>query len=400
LVPQLVAGLTVSIVFLAVLSIVLTAAGPEGLDLSQPTTSGWIVTLYGLPMLPSLVLSLRHRAPLLLTGNVFALIFFLSLGDSVTFAQLAGAAMVAGMLLLVTTSLGMTEQLARWIPIPVVYGLIAGAVMPFVVDLFSSLSPSDGSVELSVVVGSAFVGYLLGLRFLRSLPAVVPAFVAGSVAAGLTGSLGVFPSTFSLPRLDVIVPDFSWKAIVTVAPVVVALMTVQANIPSVLYMRSQGFAPPERTLNVVSSVGTIAGSFLGPVAMSLALPPALVMSGPGAGEHGLRYRSVFLPIAAGVSIALFATVAADLAVLLPPVLLLAIAGLALVPALIAAIREVAAGPLVLGPVFAFAIALSDMTIFGLGPFFWSLVLGTLISLFLEREGWKELASKRAGSPSD
>ena len=66
--------------------------------------------------------------------------------------------------------------------------------------------------------------------------------------------------------------------------------------------------------------------------------------------------------------------AADLAVLVPPVLLLTMAGLALLPALTVALREVTAGPLVLGPIFAFTIALSHMSLLGLGPFFWSLVI--------------------------
>jgi hypothetical protein len=59
--------------------------------------------------------------------------------------------------------------------------------------------------------------------------------------------------------------------------------------------------------------------------------------------------------------------------------------------------------LVLGPLFAFAIALSDMTVLSLGSFFWSLVLGTAISLLLERDGWKELrarAGERALLPAD
>jgi predicted benzoate:H+ symporter BenE len=78
--PQLVAGLTLTIIFLAVLSIVLTAAGPDGLGLTEGRTSTWIAAVYGLPMLPSLFLSLRHRQPLMLTGNVFALTLFRSLG--------------------------------------------------------------------------------------------------------------------------------------------------------------------------------------------------------------------------------------------------------------------------------------------------------------------------------
>ena len=88
---------------------------------------------------------------------------------------------------------------------------------------------------------------------------------------------------------------------------------------------------------------------------------------------------------------MFAGTAADLAVLVPPVLLLTMAGLALLPALTVALREVTAGPLVLGPIFALTIALSDMSLLGLGPFFWSLVLGTLVSRIFERDGWKEFS---------
>lgn len=71
------------------------------------------------------------------------------------------------------------------------------------------------------------------------------------------------------------------------------------------------------------------------------------------------------------------------------------AGLALIPALVSALREITSGPLILGPLFAFAIALSDLRLLGLGPFFWSLVLGTAVSLLLEREGWKRLGSEGA-----
>jgi hypothetical protein len=103
-----------------------------------------------------------------------------------------------------------------------------------------------------------------------------------------------------------------------------------------------------------------------------------------------------MPIAAGLLIALFAGTAAELAVVLPPALLLAIAGLALLPALSAALKAISAGPLVRGPLFAFAIALSDLTLLGLGPSFWALVLGTLTSFFLEREG---LEGARVATPA-
>ena len=391
--PALIAGLTVAIVFLAVLSIVLTAAGAHGLGLSERRTSGWIALIYGLPMIPSLVLTLRYRMPLLLTGNVFALIFFVSLGDRISFRELAAASILAGAIVLVTAMLGLTGRLSAWIPAPIVQGLIAGAVIPFVVNIFTSLSTSGGA-RVPVMVGCAVLAYLVSQRVLGTrVPPVLPAFIAGFLAAAVTGQLGAFPSTFALPGLELIRPEFSWTAIATVTPVLLALMTVQSNVPSVIYLRSQGFRPPERVLNVVSGVGTLLGSFFGPLSMSLALPPVLVTAGPTAGDRSLRYRSIYVPVAVGLLIAVFAATAADLAVLVPPVLLLTMAGLALVPALAVAIREIGAGPLVLGPLFAFAIALSQMTVFGLGPFFWSLVLGTAISLLLERDGWRQLRAK-------
>ena len=391
--PALVAAIPIAIVFFAVLGIILTAAGPKGLALSDEQTSGWIAVVYGLPMLPTLVLSVRYRQPLIFTGNIFAIIFFVSLGDQIAFPDLAGASLVAGAMVLVAAAFGLTGLLARWIPAPIVHGLIAGAVTPFVVDVFSSLSTSAGGVaippEVPVMVGAALVAYLVSQRFLGSrVPAILLSFVAGLIVALLTGQLGDIPSSLELPSLEVVRPGFSLTAIVTATPVLVALLTVQSNVPSVIYLRTQGFEAPERVINVVSGIGTVLGSSFGPIAMSLALPPLLLAAGPGAGDRSIRYRSVYLPVATGLLIALFARTAADLSVLVPPVLLLAMAGLALLPALVAALREITTGPLILGPLFAFAIALSEMKLFGLGPFFWALVLGTAVSHLMERGGWK------------
>jgi benzoate membrane transport protein len=392
--PALSAAIPIVIIFLAVLGIVLTAAKPEALGLSESRTSSWIAALYGVSAIPSLALSIRYRQPMLLTGNVFAIIFFVSLAHEISFPELVGASMVAGVIVLVAAAFGLTGLIAAWIPAPIVHGLIAGAVMPFVVRIFSSMSTSANgesiSWEVPAMVGSAVVAYLLSQRSIDPrIPPILPAFVAGVAAAGVTGQLGPLPTSFALPDLTIVGPELSVAAIVTATPVLVALITLQSNLPSVIYMRGQGYDPPERVLNLVSGVGTMVGSLLGPTAVSLALPLVPLAAGPTAGDPSIRYRSVFVPAAALLLISLFAGVAADVAVLIPPTLLLTLAGLALVGALAGALREITRGPLVLGPLFAFAIALSDMSLFGLGPFFWSLVLGTGVSVVLERDGWKQ-----------
>jgi predicted benzoate:H+ symporter BenE len=42
--------------------------------------------------------------------------------------------------------------------------------------------------------------------------------------------------------------------------------------------------------------------------------------------------------------------------------------------------------------FAFAIALSDISLLGFGPFFWALIIGTAVSLLLERNALREINS--------
>jgi len=401
--PALAAALPVTIIFIAVLSIVLTAAGPQGLRLSAAQTSGWIVVVYGLPALPSLVLTFRYRQPILLTGNVFAVIFFASLGNQFSFQELSGAAFLAGVIVLAIAAFGLTGHLAAWIPAPIVHGLIAGAVMPFVADIFSGLSTVDEqgvlvAPRIPAMVGAAFLAYLLSQRFLGPhLPAIFPALVAGLAAAGLTGQFGRVPASIALPSLAIMRPEFSLPAVVTATPVLVALITLQSNLPSVIYMRSQGYRPPERVINVVSGAGTMVASILGPSAVSLAVPLVPLTAGPTAGDPSVRYRSVYLPAGALLLIALLSGTAADVAVLVPPQLLLVLAGLALVGVLVSALREITRGPLLLGPVFAFVIALSEIRLLSLGPFFWSLVLGTGVSLLLERDEWSQLRVGVVGS---
>jgi benzoate membrane transport protein len=71
--------------------------------------------------------------------------------------------------------------------------------------------------------------------------------------------------------------------------------------------------------------------------------------------------------------------------------------LALVGVLATALQGITRGPLLLGPMFAFAIALSKISVLGLGPFFWSLVLGTGVTLLLERDEWNQLRATEVGS---
>lgn len=381
---------------IAVLSIPLAAA--QEMRLSAEETSSWILALYGLSGLLGLVLTIRYHQPLLLTGNIFVLIFIASLGGRLGYPELVGASIVAGAGVVLLGALGLTARLAAWIPAPIVLGLLAGAVMPFVSDIFTSL------VDVPALVGGTILAYFVSRRVLGTrLPAILPALVAGLAIAALTGEFGQMPTRLSLPILTVTSPVFSVHAIATATPVLVVLITLQSNLPSVVFLQSQGYHPPERVINNVSGTGTLLGSLLGPTAVSLSLPATALVAGPDAGEHQLRHRAVYLASGSVLLIALLAGIAADLPAFIPLPLLYVLAGLAVVDLLAYALQQITRGPLLLGPMFAFAIALSEISLFGFGPFFWALVIGTGISFLLEGDKLQELrspmpvAEERSGS---
>jgi benzoate membrane transport protein len=187
-----------------------------------------------------------------------------------------------------------------------------------------------------------------------------------------------------------IMPDFSVEAVVATVPVLIILMTLQTNVPSVIYLREQGYDPPERLINIACGATTALGALFGPIAVSIALGQIPVVGGPDAGPLQDRHRAASAASVLPLLIALGATLAVPIAMFVPSELIFTIAGLALIGVLVSSLADVVRGPLRLGPVIAFAVVLSDISLLGLGPFFWSLVLGTGMSLILERDGWTKL----------
>ncbi len=382
--PILNASLSLIVIFIAVLAIPLGTAVELGL--SQQQTAGWIMAVYGVAGALAVILSWRYRQPLLLTGNVFILIFIARLGAQITWAELVGGAVLAGGIVLVLGPLGLTKKLVAWLPGPVVFGLLSGAVLPFFVDMFTEAGDAPLLVA-GTIVAFLVARVLLEPRIPALLLALLTAFLIALASGDLSG-LRAMDLAFTSPVLTL--PSFSWGSVLTVTPVMVVLITVQANIPSMVFLDEQRYQPPEAAIGAVSGLGTIAASLLGPAGISLSLPATALTAGEEAGAHASRYLIACIVGFAAVALALLSGFVVPFALALPDVLLVVGVGVAVLGILSTALQKMTAGPLTWGPLFAFAIALSDLTIAGLGPFFWAIVGGSLVSFFVERDAWRRL----------
>jgi benzoate membrane transport protein len=165
-----------------------------------------------------------------------------------------------------------------------------------------------------------------------------------------------------------------------------------------VFIRSQGYEPPEREIDTVSGAATVLASLLGPNAVSMPLPLIGLLAGPDAGDPRLRYRTAAVAGVALVVIGGLAPLAVAVLAAVPPPLLQTLAGLALFGVLASAVRLFATGPLILGPVVAMVVAQSGLNLLELGSLFWALVIGIGTSVALEADAIAALNKRTLTTP--
>src|SRR5829696_5618580 len=384
---------SIPITIFSAAAVALPLATAQSFELSSRQTGTWIFALYAIPGLASIVLTLVYRQPLLVAWHTAVVALVASLSQTMPYTDLLGAMIVAGFVVAALGALGLTPRVAALVPTPVVFGVVAGNVLPFVVRTFEALQ-SEG-----LLVGAALAAYLVGRRGLPPrVPPILPALVVGVALAAVTGRLHGLATGWTWPVLTHTTPSFTPAAVLTVVPIAVPLIALHANLTAVAYLRSEAYAPPARAIEVTTGVATVVASLFGPCPICMAALVTPLTAGSEAGERSVRPWAAYASAVGFLFIALGAGVAADLPSLLPLPLLLAVAGLALLGVLSQALEQVIKGPLRLGPLIAFAVATSTLSLFGLGAAFWALVFGTLTSLLVEGDAlrtFRSSASSRA-----
>jgi benzoate membrane transport protein len=380
-------SMAVPMLIFSAAALAIPLATARALQLAAPQVGAWILALYGLPALLTVLLTLRYRQPMLVAWHTHAVIALAALAGQVGYTDLLGATLVSGAVVLALGALGLTARLADLIPIPIVFAVVAGTLLPFVAGTFTAL----GGERL--VIGGTLAAYLAARRFLGPrIPPVLPALLAGLALAALAGRLAPPVGGLALPAPTLARPTFAPGALAAVVPIIVPLVAFHSNLTWVAYLRGQGYRPPPRAVDVATGAGMLLTALVAPAPICMASALVPLAAGPEAGERAVRHWSGYATAAGFALLALGGALAAAL----PLGLLLAVAGLAMVGGLAQALGEVVRGPLRLGPLFAFVIASSKLALLGLGPLFWALVLGTAVSLLLEPA---ELRTLRAAGSS-
>lgn len=329
----------------------------------------------------SIVLSVVYRVPVKFAWSTpGAALLVATAGVTGRFSEAVAAFIVAAVLIVLVGLWPALERLITRIPRPLSNAMLAGILFPL------CLAPVHAAVTIPLVALPViivwFVLYRLAPRW-----AVPAAIVLAVVLLAATAGTGWLRNAHVLPQLDFVTPQFNPLVVLSLAvPLFIVTMAGQ-NIPGAAILNSFGYSTPVRSALVGSGALSAVGALFGGIPVNLAALTQALTAGPEASPD--RDRRWIAPVSAGgtyIVLGLLAGVATAFVAASPPVLIEAVAGLALLSALIGAVTTAMEEPAHrLAAIATFLVTASGISIIGVGSAFWGLLVGAVFMAWL---GWR------------
>lgn len=367
--------------------------GANAAGLAPEVTTSWIFGIYVFGGLISLLLGLYYKMPVTGAWSIPGAVLVVGGLANFEFSDMVGAFLAAGVLVLVLGLTGLIRKVARWLPVPIVMAMIAGALIRFGTGVV------EAGVSTPVIVLAAVFGYLLLTRFIKSVPGVVGALVFGVIAAMATGAFASAGADIALSAPQLVGPTFNVDAIVAVGLPLAVLVIGAENAQATGVLMAEGYRPPVNAMTLISGIGGVLASLFGGHNANIAGPMTAICSSEQAGENREgRYVSTVVNGVLFALFGIFAGAAVALVSALPATLIAAVAGLAMIGVLISAFRGAFGAPgFQSGALAALVIAMSGVTILNISSPFWALLGGVLVSLAVETKDFKVSHEARPAS---
>jgi benzoate membrane transport protein len=369
---------------------VLVIAGLRAVGADDAQAASGLLAVLVASGLCCIVLALTFRLPISFAWSTpGAALLVAASATTDDFRAATGAFLVCGVLILLCGLWPWLGRAITSIPRPLASAMLAGILFPI------CLAPITAAVEIPWLALPVIGVWLILFRFAPRW-AVPAAMVVAVVGIGMTAGGDWLGDARLAPHLEFVAPAFDPLVIVSLGlPLFIVTMAGQ-NVPGFAVMSTLGYSIPARAPLVASGLGTMAGSFFGGHAVNLAAITAAIMAGPD--SHPDRSKRWVATVANGIGFIVFglcAGVATALISAAPPVLITAVAGLALLGTLVTAVVSALEVPAHRIPAIAtFLVTASGVTIVSIGSAFWGLLVGGVIML------WSAFPWRRAVTAAD
>ncbi len=374
--PVLAGVVTALVGFAGSFTVVLAGLRAAGADDGQ-AASGLLALSLAAGLL-ALVLGLRHRMPISVAWSTPGAAVLSAAGTPPGgFPAAVGAFLLCGVLVVVAALVPAPARLIASIPVPLAGAMLAGVLL----DL--CLAPVRALAEVPLLAAPVIAVWVLVGRFARRW-AVPVALVVAVVLIAATGppAAGTDPA----PTLVWTTPVFDPVTLAGVGlPLFLVTMAAQ-NVPGMAVLAQFGYRPPLRPILTTTGLATLVSAPFGGHAVNLAAISAALAAGPDADpDPGRRWIA---SVTAGVGLAVLglgAGLATAVLLLSPPVLVAAVAGLALLGALMSSLATAVSDPeLREAAGVTFVVTAAGIGFVGISSAFWGLLAGAAMVLLHRR----------------
>jgi benzoate membrane transport protein len=337
----------------------------------------------------SIVGALWLRIPLAIAWSTPGAAVLLATGDhGIRFSDATGAFLVSAALMILCGVWPALGRAITRIPRPLASAMLAGVLLPI------CLAPVEAVASLPLYAGPVVIVWLVLFK-LAPRWAVPAAMLVAVGAILLIAGTGWIADADITPRLDFVAPTFDLGVIVSVGlPLFVVTMAGQ-NVPGFTVLQSYGYEPHTRFALVGQGLGSGAGALFGGHAINLGAITAAIMSGPEAHpDPSRRWIATLTNGILYIPLGLGAGLAAALVAAAPTILITAVAGLAVLGALISSVVGAVEQPQHrVAAIATFLVVVSGVVVLGIGSAFWGLLVGGAVM------GWLSVRRARNASAS-
>jgi len=349
------------------------------LGATQAQVNSWMWAL-GIGMgLACIIPSLIYKKPVVAAWSTPGAALIATSAAGVSMHEAIGAFVVCAALIILAGATKAFERLMNRIPMAIASAMLAGVLLRFGLETFSSIKSAPA------LVIAMFAAHLLGRRFWPRY-GVVGVLLVGVLISAYAGSLKWSAVSVEWATPVWVTPAFSLFAIVGLGLPLFMVTMASQNMPGVAVMRAAGYETPVSPVITTTGIINILLAPFGAFALNLAAITAAIAMGPEAHEDkDKRYTAAVMAGVFYVLIGLFGAVVGGLFAAFPRELIVALAGLALMSTiangLAGALRDEINRE---AAIITFLVTASGMSIYGIGSAFWGLVAGVAATVVLTR----------------
>ncbi|MAN45522.1 MAG: benzoate/H(+) symporter BenE family transporter [Alphaproteobacteria bacterium] len=307
------------------------------------------------------------------------------------FAEAVGALICCAVLIVITGFVPALGRLVSSIPKPIANALLAGVIVPL------CLAPALSAGKVPYLILPLLLAWIVGFAWhkLAAMPVTIAAFIILVVLNLDPSDTGVTASAPGLPALDAIMPVFTLRGFISIAVPLYLVTMAGQNIPGFAVLDLGGYTYERQPLLRKTGLASLLIAPFGAIPVNMSAITAAMMSGEDAGrDPAQRYWAAVASGLAYVTIAFFSKPIVAFANVAPRELITAVAGFALIPALVSSLSAAFADPgRVEAPALTFLFAASGMTMFGVSGAFWGTLVGVLVWSLKQ---WRQRAQNRPG----